>query len=172
MPLACRSLKVFSLLFGQIRAYELSAITLHFPLQRFFSLSGQFRTYQLILQWSIPGRASSDLLCCLSGSLLLYRQTVPRRLPATTRTTVLVTPGTRCSQRLGRYTDKITHGPATSPFPTFIKTGSSYLMWTVHTVLYVSHDVCQQPNMPVSLCSTHIESEHERARVFHAAWGH
>lgn len=64
----------------------------------------------------------------------LYKETGLQRLPATTHTTVLVTPRTRHSQWLGQYTDKITHRPATSPLPTFIKTGSSYLMWTVHTV--------------------------------------
>lgn len=102
----------------------------------------------------------------------LYRETGPRRLPATAHTTVLVTPGTRHSQWLGRYTDKITHSPATSPFPTFIKTRASYLMWTVHTAQNVCRDVCHQPKMVLRVATT-IESEHRNKfwRSFQAAKG-
>lgn len=92
-------------------------------------------------------------LHCLSGSPCCT-ETDPRRLPATTHTTVLVTPRTRRSQWLGRYTDKITHSPATSPFPTFIKSRPSYLMWTVHTVHNVYRGVCPRPKMVVSLFET------------------
>ena len=65
MSLACRSLNVYGLLFRQIRAYELSAITLCFPLQHFFSLSGQFCTYAV----EHPGENELKPLRRLSGSL-------------------------------------------------------------------------------------------------------
>lgn len=72
----------------------------------------------------------------------LYKETGLQRLPATTHTTVLVTPRTRHSQWLGQYTDKITHRPATSPLPTFIKQGRAtscelYIQHTMSTMMSV-----------------------------------
>lgn len=100
-------------------------------LHSIFPPPGQFCTYQLKVQWNIEGRMSWNLCTVSQTPSVVWERQALRRLPATTHTTVLVTPRTRHSQWLGRYTDKITHSPATSPFPTFIKMRSSYLIWTV-----------------------------------------
>lgn len=133
MPLAYRSLNDFGLLFGQMRAHEQSAITPYFALQHLLLSPHSFvhvKSYCSETSWGDWVKPSALSLRLTQ----LYKETGLKRLPAATHTTVLVTPRTRHSQWLGQYTDKITHHPATSPLPTLIKTGSSYLMWTAHIV--------------------------------------
>lgn len=80
----------------------------------FFSQPRQFCTYQLVMLWNIMGRISWKPL-----RSLLCREKGPRRLPATTNTTVLVTPKTHHSQCLGRCTDNTrpSHFPFSHVYP-------------------------------------------------------
>ena len=120
------------LLSGQVRAYELSAITLFtFPRRIFFVFSPSIqRVLYISTHSAVEHRGGKELkpLHCLPDSLCgTERQARGGCQPPHTQLCLSLL-GHSYSQWLGRYIDKITRVPATSPFPTFIKVRASYLM--------------------------------------------